>query len=1031
MTKPIDQFQTLLRELFQFDCSDLDFGIYRVMNHKREILERFITNDLPKAVSEELERGVLADQDQASQELEKVAQQIKSTLASDAIDSDGNLVAFQTSEIGKKYQDLQIKAAGIGARDAPEAAIFNHLYAFFSRYYQDGDFISKRRYSRRQRYAIPYNGEEVHLHWANSDQYYVKTGEHFCDYSFAVRGITVHFRLQAADVEQDNVQGDKRFFLLCAETIAWEEEARRLDIPFEYRPLTSQEEITFGKRNQQEAIIVEAVNEICGRLKHAPDVLAGLASERRKNSDGEAVCFLEHHLEQYTRRNTSDFFIHKDLKEFLTRELDFYLKNEVLNLEEMETAGEDRAEGWFQIMRTIRSVGGQIIEFLSQIESFQKMLWEKRKFVTATHYCITMGKIAEGFYADIAECEAQWSEWKELFSIDEDQTDLFKAGKDKTGKRVEFLKLRPTLVLDTTHFEQDFVDRLLGSFDDLDGTTDGVLIHGENFHALQLLSERYRRQLQCVHIDPPYNTQASGFLYKNEYQHSSWLAMMQDRIAASIPLLHREGALLCHIDENEYEVLHLLFANTGLPDGGTIVWDKKNPMLGRKGIATQHEYILWRSWSESSVYLRPANVRMMVEKVGSLIRKYGSVNDQVRRAFREWVNNCENLTGGERAYQHIDKDGRIFQSVGMSWPNPKKPPVKFFVPLFHPVTKKPCPVPSRGWSRTPEKMKELLNRGEIIFGKDETVQPRRKVFLKSDSGRQLSSVLRDAGRGKNDIEKLGLEFPYCHPISLYEELFGAAVPNSGEIILDHFAGSGTTGHAVINLNREDGVQRKFILVEVGEYFETVLLPRIKKVAYTPEWKDGKPKRMVTPEEAERSPRIVKCIRLESYEDALNNIDFHDAPAQQALQFEDYLLKYMLQQETKRSVTLLNVEKLSQPFRYTLNIFSGGQTRQQIVDIPETFNYLLGLRVETRRVYDDHGRRYLVYRGLIDQRQVAVIWRENQGWDKAALVRDKKFVAEQKLTEGADEVYVNGDSFIREARALEAVFKRRLFAEPGE
>jgi len=90
-------------------------------------------------------------------------------------------------------------------------------------------------------------------------------------------------------------------------------------------------------------------------------------------------------------------------------------------------------------------------------------------------------------------------------------------------------------------------------------------------------------------------------------------------------------------------------------------------------------------------------------------------------------------------------------------------------------------------------------------------------------------------------------------------------------MLDYFAGSGTTTHAVINLNREDGVRRKFILVEMGEYFDTVLLPRIKKVTFSPEWKDGKPKRMATAEEAERSPRIVKYLRLESYEDALNNL----------------------------------------------------------------------------------------------------------------------------------------------------------------
>ena len=262
MTNPLAIFQTLLRELFQFDCADLDFGIYRIMNRKREVIERFITDDLPRAVAEQLDSGALADQAQAAAELEEVAQQISSTLARDAIDADGNLVKFQDTDIGKKYLALRVKAGGDQGRDALEAAIFNHLYAFFSRYYQDGDFISKRRYSKRQRYAIPYNGEEVHLHWANSDQYYIKTGEYFRDYSFAVRDITVHFKLQAADVEQDNVKGDTRFFLPCAEAPDWDEEAKRLDIPFEYRPLTTQEEITYGKKNQQETIITKAVAEI-------------------------------------------------------------------------------------------------------------------------------------------------------------------------------------------------------------------------------------------------------------------------------------------------------------------------------------------------------------------------------------------------------------------------------------------------------------------------------------------------------------------------------------------------------------------------------------------------------------------------------------------------------------------------------------------------------------------------------------------------------------------------------------------------
>ena len=114
--------------------------------------------------------------------------------------------------IGGEYLGAQARAADGGrSRDAVEAAIYNHLWTFFSRYYSEGDFISQRRYSRNQRYAIPYNGEEVYLHWANSDQYYVKTDEHFRNYDWqAPNGVTVHFRLKDADVEQNNVRGERR-----------------------------------------------------------------------------------------------------------------------------------------------------------------------------------------------------------------------------------------------------------------------------------------------------------------------------------------------------------------------------------------------------------------------------------------------------------------------------------------------------------------------------------------------------------------------------------------------------------------------------------------------------------------------------------------------------------------------------------------------------------------------------------------------------------------------------------------------------
>ena len=588
-------------------------------------------------------------------------------------------------------------------------------------------------------------------------------------------------------------------------------------------------------------------------------------------------------------------------------------------------------------------------------------------------------------------------------------------------------------MLDTRHFDRAFTDRLLAALSDagpLDDQLDGLLIHGENFQALNLLQARYQGQVQCVHIDPPYNTQTSGFMYKNGYQHSSWLTMMHNRVEAGIALLNEKGHFLCHIDENEYEVLHLLLTDMNIPDGGTVVWDKKNPMLGRKRIATQHEYVLWRTWSESAVFIRPVNIRIILAKAQSLIHKHGGVGEQVRREFNRWIVRQRAFTGGERAYRFIDDNGNVFRGVAMGAPERRTDP-KFYEPLIHPVTKKPCPVPPYGWSRTPETLQQLIQNDEIIFGKDETIQPTRKVFLTANSKRQMSSVISDSGRGKSDVDKLGLSFPYCHPVSLYEELVAAAAPETDNLVLDFFAGSGTTGHAVVNLNREDGGRRKYMLVELGHHFDTVLLPRMKKVVYSSNWKDGEPvsRNGVT--------QVFKYIRLESYEDAMDSLDIappsdaqKDLLAGNTALAEDYRLRYMLGVETAGSASLLG-KAFANPFAYTLSVVRDGVRSEVCVDLPETFNFLIGLRVASHRRIDG----VLAIMGTdAEGRDCLILWRDLDKMDHAAL--DAWFDRNRdQFAESLDVIYANGDhtlNAMREpgapwtAETIEPVFRDLMF-----
>ena len=162
-------------------------------------------------------------------------------------------------------------------------------------------------------------------------------------------------------------------------------------------------------------------------------------------------------------------------------------------------------------MRIIREVGTNVIEFLAQIEGFQKMLWEKRKFAVDVQYCVAARLIPGRLLSQVVECEAQWEAWRGLGCVAVDNS-LF-GGDDGPDARREFLERNPGLLLDTRHFEPQFVDYLLATLGDIDEKTDGLAIRSENWQALNLLGERYREALSCVYIDPPYNTAASAILY--------------------------------------------------------------------------------------------------------------------------------------------------------------------------------------------------------------------------------------------------------------------------------------------------------------------------------------------------------------------------------------------------------------------------------------------------------------------------------------------------------------------------------------
>jgi len=978
MTLYEQKFRDILAEILQLDQAELDFGIYRIMNQKRKDIEAFLNNRLVPEVTK--------------------------------------ILKVQT-------------AAGTDI-SAMENEVFSHLAKFFSRYYEGGDFISKRRY-KDDAYAIPYSGEEVKLYWANADQYYIKTSEYFKNYSFVLPTSRrkVHFVLRDADTEQNNnkaANNMERRFQLCEEDCIAEEDGE-LNIFFTYELMP--------KTTKQDALIKDAEVKIISSFaegKYAD--FAELVNEKVPTEKNKERTLLMKHLQDYTAKNNFDYFIHKDLGGFLRRELDFYIKNEVMFLDDLDAT--HIMEHLAQV-KAIKQVGEKIITFLAQLEDFQKKLWLKKKFVVGCDYCITLDRIPRTLYSEIIANDAQRNEWVRLFAIDEIKGDMMTEGycEPLTEK---FLEDNPFLVLDTKFFSAEFKHKLVGSMEKVDEECNGLLINSENFQALELLQEKCSERVQNIYADPPYNTSASEIMYKNSYKHSSWLSLLEDRIRLGKKLLLDSGIQCTTIDDVEQSRLSLLLQDTfaELPETVTIrIKPSGRPIPN--GFAISHEYALFSK-----------------KNLGTSIARLTHSEEQAAR------------------YREKDDKGRflweLLRKAGSNSFRENRPTM--YYPLFVNTNSLIVRLPKMRYEeRTSEFVLEEqpLADEQIVFpikddGKEgrwyygveravneqhelKAVRNNRSSFdiyrrRRPNEGVQpttswIDSKYSATEHGTDLLKRLfGQQEKFSYPKSVYavEDCLRVSGMQSKSIALDYFAGSGTTGHAVINLNREDNGNRKYILCEMAEYFNSVTKPRIEKVIYSEDWKDGKPV------SRKGISQCFKYIRLEQYEDTLNNLQ----PKNQRLDFdnengkgdfeETYFLRYMLDTETKGN--LFNLEWFKNPFAMSIKTTKDNELVDTHADMVETFNYLIGLNVETLR-YPKDG--YCVVEGIthIGNERTLVIWRNCNKVSNEDLNEFFRKQAYCTTDSEFDKIYVNGDNTLPNIKTdeehwkvvlIEEEFKKRMY-----
>lgn len=558
----------------------------------------------------------------------------------------------------------------------------------------------------------------------------------------------------------------------------------------------------------------------------------------------------------FLKQNIVHLFVHKNPRKFLIDQFDNWLHQYVLSSGFMSY---DR----YQRIYVLREVAYKIIDFISRFEDELRMILEKPKFVIGTYYLISLDRINN---IELVErilqhenMDKQIEYWRQLNLVSEDFDKEDVIVENIFGKCLN--DRYAVLPIDTRFFE-DLKYDILSQFDNLDALLDGVLIKSENWQALNTILSKYANRIKLIYIDPPYNTGNDDFAYIDSFIESAWLSMLYERIKLAKEFLREDGLIFVSIDDNELaNLMHLMddvFVRLGI-----ITWKKlaggKNDS---KNFVVDTEYLLCYAKTH---YNKPLikNIEddskedsyIYVDERGRFI--YGALHAGVRRS------------GSVTRY--------VF-SNGFEYEVPKGAQMLF----------------------SKETIMQYEKEGRIIFPGDTLVRIDGRTITYKGKNPVFKRYLHEVGAGKKaktfwDGRLVGYN---SHTTEEFKDIFGpygreikiALVPkptslikhiidisaDSDSIVLDFFGGSGTTAAAVIRYNQEHNTNLKFLLVEMAEYFDSVIVPRIIKTGYATEWKDGKPVKVAS------KGIFVKCYTLEQFTDTLSKVEysslFHDVIA---------------------------------------------------------------------------------------------------------------------------------------------------------
>lgn len=862
-----------------------------------------------------------------------------------------NLMRIKSKYFDKIFGLLQ-KEIEEKTREFPEfrEELHDKLYSFFKRYFSESGSIFFRRtpFSERVYERVYTDSKDVVMFWKTHMLYYVKTDILPKSMEVKLDGFKFYFDVSRLQHKKAN---EKRELIYQLQEV-------RADGTIVFTVLYSER----GRKTK--------TNEILRELK-----------KRGIKIDEET---LKRAFRVFEKQNEVDYFINKNAREFLKEQFDLWLYQYILSDESWFT------EKRIKQLKVLKEIAYKIIDFIAQFEDEVLKIWRKPKFVLNSNYVITLDRIAsknrgidvikkiikrlkeqeEEFRKEIdkwreikvsyksyrerieaaGDIKNQVVEWYLLDIIDEDfnpedvlvRNNLLKYISNR-GTPSEKESLNPKyrfLPIDTKYFK-DLELEILKLFDNLDQELDGWLIKSENWQALNTILPKFKGKIQTIYIDPPYNTGKDEFIYIDKFQHSTWLTMMENRLKLAKEMLKEDGVIFIHIDDNElYRLKNMIESEDLFEYIATFI--RKTGIAPRqdvKFIATEHDYILCfgKNLEKTKINKRPANVEEGYPYQDQFVAERGRF--KLNKLDRGSIHYSEKLD-----YPIIVKKGEIIDIFESGKVISKPAPEDIVVwPGGDPNDKRWT------WRWSKEKVEWGIKNHLIVFKK---VGNKWTVYFKQYQyvDNELKPIRREIPyrtllldftneQANNEIKNLfgdNIFESYPKPVELIKTLLKMSTSRDS-LVMDFFAGSGTMAHAVMKLNKEDGGERKFILIEMADYFDAVIIPRIKKLAYSLNWKNGKPL------DINGIGIFVKYYELEQYEDTLRRVHYTDAepffdltedPYNQYIFMRDPKLLDALEIDYENDRVNVNLEKL-----------------YKNIDIAETLSNLLGKWI--RRITEDY------------------------------------------------------------------------------